>query len=224
MPVLVKPLLFSARVFGITLSLVGRRLSSPRRAGQKHGDLRRALLQAATELLLEGGEVSLRAVARRAGVAPAAPYHHFPDKEALVFALAEDGFRGLEQAQSEAVEGEADPKARLRAMLETYMRYALAHGDHYRMMFPPQIGDLSSPWNAVATAAFQRLSMSVAAVRISLTPVFVMKLATAVWALCHGVVLLRLDGLLVGAGPFATDAELIMHTTSSAEAIIERTL
>ena len=166
--------------------------------------------------------MSLREVARRAGVAPAAPYHHFPDKDALLFALAQDGFRGLQQAQGAAVEGEADPGARLNLMIETYLRYSIAHGAHYRTMFPPKIADPSSAWGAVAVAAFQRLSMAVAAVRTDLAPGAVMKVSTAVWALCHGIVTLRLDGLLVGAGPFATDAELIAHAASAAEAIVLR--
>src|SRR3982074_1431728 len=62
-----------------------------------HGDLRRALVDAALALIAEGelGTFSLREVARRAGVTPAAPYHHFKDKTALLAAVAEEGFVAL---------------------------------------------------------------------------------------------------------------------------------
>ena len=70
-------------------------MTTPSRSvGQHHGDLRAGLLRAALELLHEGGveALTLRAVARRAGVSPGAPYHHFADKDALLAAVAEDGF------------------------------------------------------------------------------------------------------------------------------------
>ena len=109
-------------------------------------------------------------------------------------------------------------------MVETYLRFAMTHGAHYRTMFPPKVADPSSPWSAVASAAFQRLAVAVAAVRSDLDPGAVMKVSTALWALCHGVVTSRLDGLLVGAGPFATDTELVTHTTAAAQAIVSQTI
>src|SRR6516164_3531446 len=62
-----------------------------------HGDLRHALIQAGLEMLSEGGAAALdlRKVARRAGVSHAAPYRHFADKQALVAAINEEGFRRL---------------------------------------------------------------------------------------------------------------------------------
>src|ERR1700682_5847211 len=67
------------------------------KAAYHHGDLRAACVRAAMELLEEGGQtsLSLRAVARRAGVSPAAPYRHFADREALVSAVAAGGYREL---------------------------------------------------------------------------------------------------------------------------------
>src|ERR1700687_2992314 len=67
------------------------------KATYHHGDLRAALVRAAMELLEESGEtaLSLRAVARCAGVSPAAPYRHYADREALVSAIAAVGYREL---------------------------------------------------------------------------------------------------------------------------------
>ena len=69
-----------------------------------HGDLRRALLDAALTIIERDGPegLSLRAVAREAGVSPAAPYHHFKDKSDLLGAVAEDGFRRLKVAMNKS--------------------------------------------------------------------------------------------------------------------------
>src|SRR5690349_14111931 len=72
-----------------------------------HGDLRQALIQSALQLLRDEGPeaLTLRAVARAAGVSQTAPYRHFADRRALVGAVAEDGFRRLKQAMHDAVAG-----------------------------------------------------------------------------------------------------------------------
>ena len=74
-----------------------------------HGDLRHALLEAAWRLVAEKGlaALTLREVARAAGVSHAAPYHHFPTRTALLDALAEEGFAGLDRAMAEAKAGPA---------------------------------------------------------------------------------------------------------------------
>src|SRR6185437_16137973 len=81
--------------------------SATPKAAYHHGDLRRALIAAARAILEEDGlpALSLRAVARRAGVSQAAPYHHFPDKDALLAALGAEGFDALDRAMRERMEG-----------------------------------------------------------------------------------------------------------------------
>ena len=86
-----------------------------RGVGQHHGDLRHSLLTAALQLVAESDveQVTLRAVARRAGVSAAAPYHHFREKDALLAAVARDGFEALARGRQEqrglVAEGEAHP-------------------------------------------------------------------------------------------------------------------
>ncbi|MFT4571001.1 MAG: AcrR family transcriptional regulator, partial [Candidatus Binatia bacterium] len=76
-----------------------------------HGDLRRALVEGALELLHERGPagLTLRGAARKAGVSEAAPYRHFADKEALLASVAEEGFRALSREVVRSIDGISDP-------------------------------------------------------------------------------------------------------------------
>src|SRR5215471_17335786 len=95
-----------------TLSTPGQSRSHHRR------DLRRVLIRSALEILSEAGiaKLSLRAAARRANVSAMAPYRHFADKEALLAAVAECGFRQLTTRFTAAVAGAPDPRAGLAAL------------------------------------------------------------------------------------------------------------
>jgi len=101
-----------------------------------HGDLRAALLRAALELLAERGEagISLREVARRAEVSHNAPYRHFADREALLAALAEQGFSELLVRLQVAADGLAAAQ-RLAALGRCYVAYALEQRGLFRLMF-----------------------------------------------------------------------------------------
>src|SRR5262245_4715846 len=108
-------------------------MSTSRRAKKAyhHGDLRAALLQAGGNLLEKEGldALSLREVARRAGVSHNAPYRHFPDRDRLLAALAEEGFAELGRTLAEA--GKRGPRERG----EAYVGFALAHPQRFRLMF-----------------------------------------------------------------------------------------
>ena len=102
-----------------------------------HGDLRRALLQAAVEAIDEVGPaaVSLRDLARRTGVSHAAPAHHFGDKAGLLTAVATDGFRRLAATLGEAYQATG-------SFLEVgvaYVRFAVIHRAHFEVMFRPEL-------------------------------------------------------------------------------------
>ncbi|RAK56589.1 TetR/AcrR family transcriptional regulator [Phenylobacterium deserti] len=101
-----------------------------------HGDLRRALVDAARRLLEAEGPaaLSLRAVAREAGVSPAAPYHHFKDKSELLDAVAHDGWIMLDRAMTTA-KAQAQGHQRLSALGIAYVCFAREHPALYRIMY-----------------------------------------------------------------------------------------
>ena len=115
-----------------------------------HGDLRRVLIEAALQLAGEGGAeaVSVREAARRAGVSPGAPFRHFPSRDALMTAVAEEAQRRF-RAEIDAALAEvpdSDPLARFRALGLAYLRWAMqqprAFRDHLqRPLFRSRQGD-----------------------------------------------------------------------------------
>jgi AcrR family transcriptional regulator len=115
-----------------------------------HGDLRAALLEAALAVLSEIGPqgLSIREVARRAGVSHAAPYRHFADRDELILAVVEQGFELMQQTmQAEKAAAPNDPLNQFAASGLAYVSFALAHPAHYRVMFSGDLlsstGDLS---------------------------------------------------------------------------------
>ena len=166
-----------------------------------HGALREALVEAAAELASERGPglVSLREVARRAGVSQAAPYHYFADKSALLAAVAEAGFRLFDTSQAESLtQALDDPTARLAALGVSYLRFALDRPHFFRVMFRPHLVEHGKypSLNEVAGRTFERLVDTVRAARLShghddLDP---LAAATMVWAVPHGLATLYLEG------------------------------
>jgi AcrR family transcriptional regulator len=100
-----------------------------------HGNLRAALLDAAEQTLNEGGELSLRELAREVGVSHAAPRRHFAGKQALLDALAEDGFERLGTELRTALDGAEGFEPRLRAFAHAYVRFATEHAALLELMF-----------------------------------------------------------------------------------------
>ena len=103
-----------------------------------HGDLKNALIKAGVEILAEEGlgGLSLRKVAKQAGVSHAAPYSHFKDKQALIAAISTEGFKQL-YTQIEAVKEahQADPETLLIESAWAYIQFALNAPDRFKLMF-----------------------------------------------------------------------------------------
>jgi AcrR family transcriptional regulator len=172
---------------------------STAKATYHHGDLRAALLRAATELLEEGGEtaLSLRAVARRAGVSPAAPYRHYADREALVSAVAAVGYQELAE-RLVAVHPEPATAEQLAGVAVAYVRFALERPALFRIMFGEPC-DRDNDERVVATAAVSLYVRGI--VERAFPQADADALATAVWALVHGLAFLHLDGKLDASSP-----------------------
>ncbi len=158
-----------------------------------HGDLRTALVDAALALLAEDGAdaISLRAVARRAGVSAMAPYRHYPDKAALLAAVAMRGFDGLRLTLLAA---DAAPGQPLVAQAVAYVRYARQNPALFRLMFGQKRGDAHPELMASGETAYAVLVNRVAAE----TPDEAWRPARVLgcWSLVHGLALLFLDGLV----------------------------
>ena len=104
-----------------------------------HGDLRRVLIDAALQLVGEGGPdaVSVREAARRAGVSPGAPFRHFPSRDALMQAVAEEAQRRFRAEIEAALLSEApagDPLARFRSLGLAYVRWAIRNPTHFEIL------------------------------------------------------------------------------------------
>ena len=109
-----------------------------------HGHLREALIAAALELITERGPeaFTLREAARRAGVSPAAPYRHYPNKASLLAAVAAQGFEQVAEAiEREVAEAGDDARDQLQAEGVAFVRYALAHPARFRTMYSPGLLD-----------------------------------------------------------------------------------
>ncbi len=160
-----------------------------------HGELGPALLAAALALLAEDGveALSLREVARRAGVSAMAPYRHYADKNALIAAVAAHGFGALGDALR-AADQAAPPGQALVAQAVAYVRYALANPMLFRLMFGAKRPDATpdAALTAAASATYAVLSDRVAAD----TPAEDDRDARTIgcWSLVHGLALLFLDG------------------------------
>ncbi|MGW5149203.1 TetR/AcrR family transcriptional regulator [Rhodococcus koreensis] len=157
-----------------------------------HGDLPSALVRAAMDLLEEDGasELSLRAAARRAGVSTAAPYRHFADRTALVSAVAAVGYREL--AEHLAAAHPAPTTAEdLTAVAIAYVQFALTRPGLFRVMFAEPC-DPNSPERVAAASAITEYLTSV--VRQAVPNSDPDGMATAMWALVHGLAFLHLDG------------------------------
>jgi AcrR family transcriptional regulator len=172
---------------------------STSKATYHHGDLRAGLVRAALELLEESGEteLSLRAVARRAGVSPAAPYRHYADREALVSAIAAVGYRDLAQRLATAHSSPSSPE-QLADVAVAYVRFALDRPALFRIMFGEPC-DRDNDERVAATAAVSQYVRAI--VERAFPHADADALTTAVWALVHGLAFLFLDGKLDASSP-----------------------
>src|SRR5690606_1441021 len=140
---------------------------------------------AARELLEEdgGAALSMRAVARRAGVSATAPYRHFADRDALVSAVAAEGYRELAEHLAAAHPGPETPDD-LAAIAVAYVRFALEHPALFRAMFVEPCDPENEERVAATAAIWEYVRGIVRGVFPGADPE---ALSTAVWAFVHGL-------------------------------------
>jgi AcrR family transcriptional regulator len=186
-----------------------------------HGALRDALLEAAERVLERDGlsGLTLRAVAREAGVSHAAPTHHFGDLTGLVSELAAIGFRQFNAAMAAAGANGTSPIEKALARAKAYVAYAQAHPGMYGLMFRTERLDMTRPSLCeAANASFAGLAGAIGASRQEQISEAALSLAQAAdiaraWSLVHGFTMLLLDGRLtdiLGRLPKGTDAETLL--------------
>ena len=186
-----------------------------------HGALRDALLDAAERVLERDGlaGLTLRAVAREAGVSHAAPTHHFGDLTGLLSELAAIGFRRFNAAMVAAVAGDLAPMEKALARARAYMAYARANPGMYGLMFRTERLDYSRPaLHEAAEASFAGLSGAIAASRQEQIVDGALSLDQAAaiaraWSLVHGFTTLLLDGRLTDIlqrAPAGTSADALL--------------
>ncbi len=174
-----------------------------------HGDLRRAMVKAALEILHETQslEFSLRELARRAGVSHNAPYKHFADKRELLAAVSAAGFEKLTRRMAHEMTRLGDPREQLFAMLRAYIDHGVENPALYSLMFGGYLGGPDRSRPAIELAEAENTKTLLASVivagglgrAIPETARNERKIAGAIlacWSLVHGLTLLLADGLV----------------------------
>jgi AcrR family transcriptional regulator len=193
-----------------------------RRGAYHHGDLRRALIEAARRILeQEGlGALSLRAAAREAGVSQAAPYHHFADRDALLSAIAAEGFDGLAETMRARMQKTADASQALVAAGEGYVAFAIANPALFQIMFgasmkAPGADPARLEAGARAYAALER-AVTGAARSGGHDPQAIAIACLRAWSMAHGLAKLLVEGALdprrYGSGDAVTLAGEVLKT------------
>ena len=178
-----------------------------------HGDLRKALLDSARELLEEGGPpaLSLREIARRVGVSAPAAYHHFRNLEAIAQAVAEQGFGDLAAKLDDARSGDG-----MHAMGMAYIGFAQANSGLYRLMFSDGLAAKSDAGSALQAMRAQAFATLRKALEPQVPPDQTQALALYLWSVTHGLALLAIDGQLGGAERAQEQIAQVLEVTGRA--------
>src|SRR5262245_18626108 len=197
-----RPVARSAKRSASTPVKRSSRSPARRKSTEPAGSLRETLLEAATALIAAKGPqgFSLREVARRARVSEAAPYWHFADREALLAAVAEQGFLEMAKGMMTVFSEVTDPGQRLHALGVGYVRFALEHPSYLRVMFGSEVPDKAAH-PALREAGARTFEMLVQAISDSQATGQVrggdpVELSWAEWSIVHGRAALLVDGRL----------------------------
>lgn len=200
----------------VTLGNVARSASTAKKHKKAReaapDDVRARVLGAAMRLIDEGGlaSLSMREVARAAGVSHQAPYHWFADREAILAAMAEEGFRLLTDRLEAATVPGSTAGEHIESLGRAYVQFACDHPSEFRLMFRPDFVDHARfpALLACGERAFSRLPDAIqrcVAEGLPLDPSFEAHVVLA-WSTVHGLACLVLDGPLAKKVPRAATA------------------
>jgi AcrR family transcriptional regulator len=182
-----------------------------------HGNLRQALIDGALIILGKEGQgaITLREVARRAGVTHAAPYRHFDGKEALLAAVAEEGFHQLRHDMEQVAAGDGDSLDRLQRFGEAYVRFALRNPAHYRLMYGPEFAHRAAH-GGLQEASKKAFLLLLDAVRECQQARLVrdgdpVHVGLSMWSTVHGLSLLIMDRQMEDAGVSKSQSEAVIR-------------
>ena len=187
---------------------------APDSRSQPHGDVPRLVLDAALAIIETSGAetLSMREVARRAGVSHQAPYHYFGDRSGIFAAIAEEGFIGLAEGFRIALTDEENPA---KCSLAAYVHFALEHRGHFRVMFRPDIsGVVTHPTtkNAADSAYDELMNLVNRTIGMPADAHTAATWATLLWSVAHGLATLLIEGPIEAQLP--SDIALVDHIES----------
>jgi len=164
-----------------------------------HGEMRKALTQAALEIVAASGvaNLSLREIARRIGVSTAAPYFHFKDRQSLLIEIAIDGYSTLLGQLQAAQQVESSPQRQLERAVVTYLSFSRNHRAHYAIMFLGQFTghERFDEMVGIANQCLELVRASIAQ-GIGSNQKEVAPAAFCAWSLLHGIAMLDQNGVL----------------------------
>lgn len=161
-----------------------------------HGDLKRALLKSASELLEEVGydDFTLRKCATRAGVSQSAPSHHFKDAAGLLTALAAEGFDSLsDKMHEEYLKSRIENVNPCRSVAIVYLKFARKNPALYRVMFGSKLHTDNTDLINSSLACFEKMRMAVGEMFSDKNKIEINALSIRIWTSLHGYVMLDLD-------------------------------
>ena len=183
-----------------------------------HGDLRRQLLDAAATLIREEGEaaLSMRKLAQAVGVSRTAPYHHFSDKQALLCAVAEEGFRrfrGIVTVQSDGDKASVlvpvIDEAAIRRFISRYIDFAVNNAEYYDLMFGGHLWKSEQLTASLKYEAYASFKVYVEQIRhwqqstSRESVVDPLRYAQVSWSTLHGMSRLLIDGIYLDSAAIA---------------------
>ncbi|NIB43700.1 TetR/AcrR family transcriptional regulator [Pseudomaricurvus alkylphenolicus] len=172
-----------------------------------HGDLRKTLLDEAAKMICEEGEdaLSMRKLAARAGVSRTAPYHHFADKQTLLCAIAEEGFRLFSEMMRRSSIPEEGPVSceGLQHYVNNYVGFAVEHHQYYDLMFGGRLWrdqGLTDSLKRVAHGSFRGYVERIRSLQekgLVAREMDALRFSQVSWSTMHGISRLMIDGIYV---------------------------